>query len=64
MRIVEEHSTSTDQDAQLLSSVLLTWLDVPGTSVHLGYTEVGAYAAAYEAQERIVFAKASLLLRP
>jgi len=64
MRLVEEHSTSSDQDSQLLSSVLLTWLDVPGTSVHLGYTEVGAYASTYEAQERIVFAKASLLLRP
>ena len=62
--LVEEHiSGSLFEDAALQSSALLSWLEVPGTAFYLGYTETAALAP-YLASERVVFAKASVLLRP
>ncbi len=64
LRLVEEHiSGSLFEDAALQSSALLSWLEVPGTAFYLGYTETAALAP-YLASERVVFAKASVLLRP
>jgi hypothetical protein len=64
LRLVEEHISGTLFEApQLASSALLTWLDVPGTAIYLGYSET-ASLTPYTVSERTVFAKASILLRP
>lgn len=52
-----------DTAQELLISPLLTWLDVPGTAAHLGWTERIDLRSG-NTTERIAFAKLSLLLRP
>ncbi len=64
LRIIEEHIQGTEYETPALaSSFLLTWLEVPGTALWLGYTESGLLGP-YAVEERYVFAKASVLLRP
>ncbi len=48
---------------ELLVSPLLTFLEVPGTAAYLGWTERLDLLTG-ETAERVVFAKASVLLRP
>ena len=50
-------------DQELLLSPLFTWLEVPGTAAYLGWTERIDLLAG-ETKERVIFAKASVLLRP
>ncbi|MEZ4240872.1 MAG: DUF5916 domain-containing protein [Myxococcota bacterium] len=47
----------------LLGSLLLTWLEVPGTAAYLGWTEILALDPL-ATTERIAFLKVSVLLRP
>ena len=50
-------------DQEILVSPLLTWLDVPGTALHLGWTErIDLLRSA--TTQRVVFLKLSALLRP
>ncbi len=65
LRLIGEHTQGTELDQALLrSSALLTWLDVPGTAAYVGYSEDTALGDRWEAVERSVFAKVSVLLRP
>jgi hypothetical protein len=64
-RIVVQHDRIdevTDLENQLLLSGLVTWLDVPGTSMHVGWTEILDLETG-ETAERIVFLKGSVLFR-
>ena len=64
-RIVVQHDRVDEGDSldnALLVSGLVTWLDnMPGTAVHVGWTEI-VIAQTRETSERIVFLKASVLL--
>lgn len=51
-------------DARWLNSVLLTWLEVPGTAVYVGLTDIADPSASMAPVERVAFLKASVLLRP
>lgn len=65
LRVVAEHTHGTELDYDALrSSLLLTWLDVPGTAFYLGITEDDALDGGLRLVERLVFAKVSVLLRP
>jgi hypothetical protein len=65
LRLIGEHTQGTELDQDLLrSSILFTWLDVPGTAAFVGYSEDTALGARWEAVERTVFAKVSVLIRP
>lgn len=65
LRLITEHTSGTELDADLLrSSVLLTWLDVPGTAAYLGISEDTALDTPWHTVERTVFAKVSVLIRP
>jgi len=65
LRLIGEHTQGTELDTDLFrSSVLFTWLDVPGTAAYVGYSEDTALGARWEAVERTVFAKVSVLIRP
>jgi hypothetical protein len=65
LRLVVEHTTGTELDYDALrSSLLLTWLDVPGTAAFLGVSEDDAIDGGLRLVERTVFAKVSVLLRP
>jgi len=65
LRLVAEHTTGTELDFDALrTSLLLTWLDVPGTAAYLGVSEDDAVSGEWRMLERTVFAKVSVLLRP
>ena len=64
LRILEEHTSGTDRDDQLISSALLTWLLHPFTSAHVGYAETTLLGSGWDTQDRTVFAKASWWFRP
>jgi hypothetical protein len=64
-RVVVQHERIDeviDLENELLLSGLVTWLDVPGTSMHVGWTEILDLETRTIA-ERIVFLKGSVLLR-
>jgi len=65
LRLIGEHTQGTELAQDLLrSSILMTWLDVPGTAAFVGYSEDTALGSRWEAVERTVFAKVSVLIRP
>jgi len=64
-RVVLEHTSGTELDYDALrSSLLLTWLYVPGTAAYLGVSEDDALDGGLRVVERVLFAKVSVLLRP
>ena len=63
LRIIEEWTDGSADPPILASSVLLSWLRVPGTAAYLGYSEQTALDGTGMV-ERTVFAKATVLLRP
>jgi len=64
-RVVVEHTSGTELEFDALrSSLLLTWLYVPGTAAYLGISEDDALDGGLQLVERTVFAKVSVLLRP
>ena len=63
LRVIESWTDATDAEPGLASSVLLTWLRVPGTAAYLGYSE-RTDLGTLQMVERTVFAKATVLIRP
>jgi len=59
-----EWSAGNERDDRLVTTVLLTWLENPGTAVHLGWIERTGLEGAPKTQDRSVFLKVSLLFRP
>jgi hypothetical protein len=64
LRVIEEHTTTTGVDPRLVSSVLLTWLEHPGTAVHIGYADATVLGRDGGPTNRTVFAKGTFLFRP
>lgn len=64
LRSMVEYSTGNERDDRLVSTVLLTWLENPGTAVHLGWIERTDLQGRAKAADRAVFAKVSVLFRP
>jgi hypothetical protein len=64
LRSMVEHSAGSLRDDRLVTSVLLTWLENPGTAVHLGWVERTALEGSWTTLDRSVFIKASVLFRP
>ena len=62
MRWVLDYSTRTDIEPRLFNSLLLTWLENPGTAVYLGASV--AQVGSSQVTEGSVFAKATWLIRP
>lgn len=64
LRSMVEWSGGNERDDRLVTTVLLTWLENPGTAVHLGWIERTLLEGAPKTQDRSVFLKASVLFRP
>lgn len=64
LRSMIEWSAGNERDDRLVTTVLLTWLENPGTAVHLGWIERTGLEGAPKTQDRSVFLKVSLLFRP
>ena len=64
LRVISEHTSGTDRDPRLISSVLLSWLLHPGTAAYLGYSETTQLKNGVGALDRAVFGKVSVYIRP
>jgi hypothetical protein len=64
LRVISEHTSGTDRDPKLISSVLLSWLLHPGTAAYLGYSETTQLKNGVGALDRAVFGKVSVYIRP
>ncbi|TVQ89934.1 MAG: hypothetical protein EA397_13315 [Deltaproteobacteria bacterium] len=64
VRSLAEFSAGNERDNLLVTSILLTWLHDPWTSVHLGWVERTAFIGSAHTLDRSIFLKASVLIRP
>lgn len=64
VRSLAEFSTGNERDDLLVTSVLLTWLHDPWTSLHLGWVERTGLQGSANTLDRSIFLKASVLIRP
>jgi len=64
LRSMVEWSAGNERDDRLVTTVLLTWLENPGTAVHVGWIERTLLEGAPKTQDRSVFFKVSVLFRP
>lgn len=64
LRSMAELSAGNERDDRLVTSLLLTWLHDPWTAVHLGWVERTALIGGAKTEDRSVFIKASVLIRP
>ncbi|MFK7930664.1 MAG: hypothetical protein AB8H79_20930, partial [Myxococcota bacterium] len=64
LRSMIEYSAGNERDDRLVTTVLLTWLENPGTAVHLGWIERTGLEDQPKTLDRTVFLKASVLFRP